>query len=284
MSVQILDPNLFAARINLWVEDDVTRVTLTEYWQDIDIRVSSAAGVTGVKHLTAASRLPPSSRRIVVGVIDRDFGTDNQAKWRRPDVPVLRLPVHELENLLLADEALAEVSRRDIADVTARAETTAAALDTWMACRKVITGICETLGASFPEHPPSQPGLSEQAALDSLTTLTFWETHSAAYAQLSASGALEAMFKDALASYRGDINSGTWRDTFAGKEILRSLRSQLGIDTALNLKGSPSQRDADLAKEVARRLRTNPALAQTARFRSILDELRAALRDRAGLT
>ena len=80
MSAQILDPSIFAARINLWVEDEVTRVTLAEYWQDIDIRVSSAAGSTGVKHLTAASQLPAGGANIVVGVIDRDFGTDNQAK------------------------------------------------------------------------------------------------------------------------------------------------------------------------------------------------------------
>ena len=79
MSAQILDPSIFAARINLWVEDEVTRVTLAEYWQDIDIRVSSAAGSTGVKHLTAASQLPAGGANIVVGVIDRDFGTDNQA-------------------------------------------------------------------------------------------------------------------------------------------------------------------------------------------------------------
>ena len=66
-------------------------------------------GKAGVTHMVKASPhgLP------VYGVVDRDFDDDNAVNWTSPGCRVLRLPAHEIENLLLDFDVLASLSGSD---------------------------------------------------------------------------------------------------------------------------------------------------------------------------
>ena len=102
------------ASCTLWVEDELTRIVLSYFWDDDRIRVLNASGRPGVEHLVRAA---PRSfvGKNVVGLVDRDFSQTRPGDWTSPEKYVLYTPAHEFENLLLDFEVLSVLSGRDSA-------------------------------------------------------------------------------------------------------------------------------------------------------------------------
>jgi hypothetical protein len=91
-----------AAPIVVWVEDSLTRDYLSKAWNDdLDIVFFLAGNSAAVRPIVETARGEGINH--VFGIVDRDLGTTNRAKW--PNVMIFRLPRHELENYLLDQAA-----------------------------------------------------------------------------------------------------------------------------------------------------------------------------------
>jgi hypothetical protein len=267
---------LYRGALNVWVEDPMTHDVLTYLWRDPEINVLVTQGKPGVQLMVRSNPSPYT----VYGVVDRDFDDDNEAEWERSECSVLRLPAHELENLLLDFEILASLSKGETAaGIRARAHARATELLWWMVCKAVLRELQEDLGRGFPGDPPSD--LRSAGDVERYVGASpYWAEHAGALDRWRASSLLHERVQERQHHFEQQLAGEGWTQSFSGKEILRHLRSTVpGLDEAPPRPPKPSQaeRDLNLGKRIARQMR------EKARIPSKLLELRRVLRKKAGL-
>jgi hypothetical protein len=151
-------PDLYRGKVNLWVEDALSRDYLKECWDgDPDIFFLTAGGKGSI--LAAVNDAHHRGYGNVFGFRDRDFEPSNYGRWRNTRKnPLCFVPtVHEVENYLLDAPALAgcvfNTGDRTPEAIAQRMRKEAGKLVWWMACRAVIAGLHDEFTQDFPEHP-----------------------------------------------------------------------------------------------------------------------------------
>ena len=156
---------LYRAPVSVWVEDPLTYSVLTDVWHDPEINVVITQGKPGVVHMVRSN--PNPDRYCVLGIVDRDFEDDNEARWRDAACRVLRLPVHEFENLLLDFDVLAGLAKgSSAAEIRARGRARAVELCWWMVYKAVLRRMQQELGAGFPADVPEDGALLSAASVE----------------------------------------------------------------------------------------------------------------------
>ncbi|WP_438025155.1 hypothetical protein [Sorangium sp. So ce233] len=270
--------DLYRGPLTVWVEDPVTHAVLTDVWSDPQINVLVGNGKPGVTHMVNSSPRGPH----VYGVVDRDFDDDNISSWASPGCRVLRLPAHEIENLLLDFDILALLSGSEsAARIWKIAHDHAQRMHFWMVCCRVLWNMQRDLGKGFPERPRDPTGMqSLEGVKRHLDTSDYWSEHGAAWQRWGHGGVRSQMLEAARSDFQNHLDGDEWIRSFSGKEIFRFLRSKVsGLDRTPARPPQPnsSDRDLNLAKEVARKMRE---LRSTP---PVFVELRQVLRNKAGL-
>ena len=106
MPLDVARDALYSGQINLWVEDNLTRDYLSTLWNGTDVKFLIGGGRDGV---SAMAKVADDAGYVnVFGLVDRDHGRSNHAKWAVPGCTFRRfiLPSHEIENYLLDTPAL----------------------------------------------------------------------------------------------------------------------------------------------------------------------------------
>ena len=270
--------SLYNGRINLWVEDELTRVYLSAVWNDPAVKILIGGGHDGVAAILKDAE--DAGYRNVFGVADRDFGQSNYPKWSMPGRTFRRfvLPRHEIENYLLDTPALEgcrfNTHGKSAAEIDAILDAEAANLCWWSACRQVVSLIRERFHGSFLTHP-KVPAVDNQVAARAHITQSEW------FRALprKASGLTESRVNKLLtwthARALSMRHEGRWRAEFSGKEIFRVIGSRIFNHAAApRFLRSRAEFDADLAKEIAAWQVANEAIPAE------LAELLAALKMR----
>ncbi len=270
-------PGFYRGAINLWVEDPLVRDYLREAWAgDPAVVFYVGGGREGV--LAIVKEAEEAGLRNVFAYVDRDLYETNRPDWTDPNKTSRRFvaSVHEIENFLLDEEALAgcrlNTGNRTCDEIRDRLQQRAAELDWWMACRRVIVEIREGFWKGFPAHPnPSQVN-SQSTAEQYLRSSPWLDT----LPQRTA-GLRPADVSDRLAAEyrvtRQQIADGSWKTQFSGRELFRSIRGW--VYTVQQSASSPSVLDADLANSVGRWQADNQRVPQE------LADLLAAMKVRA---
>lgn len=268
--------------IVLIVEDRITKEYLYAAWGPDQqyFNILTSGGHQVVKG--AAEDLRKHGSDTVFGLIDRDFDTDNVARWSAPDSPpyIFRPTYHELENFLLDWPALAGCDlnqnrkKPSTADeIRGWAETEAEKQPWWLACRKCVSDLQKLHGEGFPAAPKIPKLTDFQSAIYHIVTSDWFTGLQAQTAEILNLQHLEMRIQAAEAQYRTDINNGEWMRTFSGKEIFNRILSRIH-----NPPSSPSaEPPVDLAKSVGAWQRANAAIPQE------IDFLRRVLKVRVGM-
>jgi hypothetical protein len=272
--------DLYRAPLNVWVEDPTTHSVLTELWGDPQINVIVAGGRPGVAHMVRSA--PRSFKNRIFGIVDRDFDDDNEGEWEQAHCAVLRLPVHEMENLLLDFDTLCALSKREsAADIRERTHAHATRLLFWMVCKAVLRQMQSELSSGFPTDPPMVDTLSSLNDVEQyLSQSGHLASRDAAVRKWGSGVDLTRNLQTCHDAFEGIWAGEEWARCFSGKEILRHLRSHVaGLDETPKRppQPSPADRDLDLAKRIARKMR------ETSRIPPVITRLRSILRARVGL-
>jgi len=240
--------------LNLWVEDPLTRSYLSTLWGDPKIKFLVGGGNDGVEALVRAAENEGYPN--VFGVVDRDFRASNQADWSEPGKVIRRfvLPVHEIENYLLNPDALAacrfqnlKLSRDDIERfMVGRASR----LCWWAACREVVADFRRRFRGDFLHDP--NPEMQDELQARRHICESGWFKKLAKEAAASTEPEVHRSVKEAHIRATARLADGSWREEFAGKEILRYVGSRICDRTRIHgvvPKGAAF--DAELAKQIA---------------------------------
>lgn len=284
MTVATDIPQLYRARpINVWVEDAFSKTYFREVWNDPQIAFHIAGSKDGVQvasRQAEAERLPA-----VFGVVDRDFGRTDRAKWLNAGRTsrLFRLPVHEAENYLIDAAALhrsgADQAGIGEAEIDAKLRERAAELTWWAACGAVMTDLRREVTADFPTEPPKPPPKSAEpvadldhavrhicdspwfAALGSMTT-TFDEENE-----------VQDRLTDRHTEFHTVLSNADWRVELPGKELLTHVVGTIWTAPVV----TKAERDADIAKTVGAWQHVNGEVPGD------LSDLHRAIRKLAGL-
>lgn len=245
--------SLYRGKINLWVEDEITRAYLAELWDDPDIVYLVGGGNEGVRAIVHDAEV--AGYRNVFAVIDRDFGTSNVAHWldHRKTARTFVLPAHEVENYLLDPEALAACTYnnrnqpREAIDALMLDHATR--LCWWAACRAVVAELRRRFRLEFINDPRYPNVDREAAAIDHILTNT-WYQRLSVEARRSEEPEIRRLVAEQYVIARDQVANGAWRTEFAGKEILHDIGSRI-VDWTKLTRRPGSGFDSDLAKEVA---------------------------------
>lgn len=142
--------------------------------------------------------------------------------------------------------------------------------------KAVVRELCTDLSGHLPPDPPID--LADAPALrDWLRTHDYWPNHRTRCERWQDDAHRTARLDAREAELQAHLDDEGWRFQFSGKEILRDLRSYLpGLDrTPARDRPSQTQRDENLAKLVAREMRTQRRIPEP------LQRLHACLRARA---
>lgn len=268
--------DLYRAPLSVWVEDQLTHDVLTQLWANAQINVLVTGGTQGVHHMIRS--LPARVRRKVYGVVDRDFDEDNQARWLLEDCKILRIPAHELENLLLDFEILSVLSGvESAAQIEQRAKAHAEKLLFFMATKAVLRQMQADLGSEFPTDPSPAPDSMETAA-QYLDQVSYWQRHESEWTKWRTPALREAALESEVKRLSTDLQTQSWLQTFSGKELFRYLRSNVAkLDTAPVRPPNPSPTDRDVT--LANRIATK--MIELQRIPPVITELRRVLLQKA---
>jgi hypothetical protein len=242
------------AAIMLWVEDPLTRDYLGAVWGNptwIAFRV--AGGNDGVRALVRS--FEEQGHPNVFGLVDRDFQSSNNDNWINPAkrFRTFVLPVHEIENYLLDAPALraSRYHNRGLETAAIEAEmlSKARGLCWWAACRDVVA----ELKRRFREPFLPDPGQTVSDKTEAVRHIcgSPWFAKLAAEAGRSGTSDIEKLLDDAFAAAGERIADGSWRQDFAGKEILRHVADRMCDRTRVHgFPSPPAQFYYDLAKQV----------------------------------
>ncbi len=261
-----------AAPIVLWVEDSLTRDYLSKAWNDDpDIVFFLAGNSAAVRPIVEAARVEGINH--VFGVVDRDLGITNRAKW--PNVMIFRLPRHEVENYLLDQAAILGCGLnnrgRTAGQVTAEMSRLANLQPCWLACRHVLNQLRQAVLDNFPSHltPAGLPTIAAAAA--HITASPWYVNLPPSAAHWTGAGIVNAALTAAENVIRGYLAGNAWLEEYSGKEIFRPLRDYVYT----HLAGSTP--DNDFAKAIGTWQRLTNVVPQ-----DIVD-LRSALRQQVRL-
>lgn len=231
----------------LWVEDRITVAYLGTIWPVTTLHLKVAGGKQAVTAIVNDPEMKPY--RSVFGLVDRDFGTTNEDDWLTSGKDFRRfvLPVHELENLLLDEDALAgcavhnlkrppDAIRDHIRDFARRRLTN-------VVCGSVLSDLDGEALAGFPESP-SADGLDLEKA-ELLIRRSPW------YQRMMSDGHWIGDIGERLrhcdARYRPALDDGSWKQIFPGKDLFRHAVEYIYYDPRLKI----SERSVEAAKAVA---------------------------------
>lgn len=265
-----------AAKIILWVEDSLTRDYLAKGWGDpAEIAFLISGGNSSIRPAVQAAER--DNYKHVFGLVDRDFGYTNYTSWNTPSGSrIFTLPRHEIENYALDANAIAGCSlnnrSRSVSDIEDELQRLAKLQPTWLACRRVLVKIRETLQHDYPSHPSatSIPTIAD-AESHIVSSQWFGELPLRSY-RWTTPGTVRAELHNAEAEYLAELNNGDWFATFSGKEIFRRVR-----DFVYQPPQKPGSPDNDFAKAIGDWQLSNNLVPAD------LIDLRQALRARVGL-
>lgn len=233
----------------VWVEDDMTRVILTELWQDSTLHVISAGGSEAVRYMVRAAEPNPKFKDLAFGVVDRDYGETGSA-WSLPSTRIFVLPVHEIENLLLDFEVLGALAHKSPGELRTRALAYVRAQRWWAVGKMILRELRRAMTSDFPTDPP-EGLLNADSVAAWLEKEGYWGTHGGHFSDWNRTEYRRIKIDELGATIGQGLESDAWLSRFPGKEILRHLRSYAqGLDVS-----SGDDRDLDLAKRVTRRMR-----------------------------
>ena len=247
---------LYRSATVVWVEDELTREVLTILWGPCRLHLAVAGSKAGVSALVAGA--PPALKGRVFGVEDLDFAKGNRDAWA--SAPVLRLEVHEAENLVLDAGCLSALAVEHRAQCTPQdleREMTAIAqgMVAWMACRATLRTMAESI--QFPGDPgvADVPDLARASAY--ITGHAAWRSTPQVWQTWAVASKVSSELASWEGIYRSAIGSGEWHTLFSGKELLRALRGvgRFRLDaTPKSVSRTGAERDLDLARLLARKM------------------------------
>jgi hypothetical protein len=278
MNTAINLSDLYRGQINLWVEDPLTKSYLAEIWEgDPAILFLIGGGVDGVRSVIEDAR--NNNFHNVFGLIDRDFRESNYSAWLDPkkNPRTFVLPVHELENFLLDPDALAGCDVNNLArsadEIVELLQTRARELCWWMACRDVIFQYAGEFRNNFTGHPAAT--IKNEQEAHAHICESEWFTSFAEKANRVDKTEVSNRLNNAYAEAILRIQSGRWRNEFAGKELFRDIRSRI-YDSREKV-ASPTVLDSDVALSIAQWQLANEKVPDELKI------LREALKMRCGI-
>ena len=246
---------LYSGRINVWFEDELTRVYLGAVWNDPAVKILIGGGHDGVAAILKDAE--HAGYRNVFGVADRDFGRSNYPDWLVPGRTFRRfvLPRHEIENYLLDTPALEgcrfNTHGKTAADIDAILDAEAAKLCWWSACRQVVSHVRDRFFDAFITHPKVPDVATSSAARDHIVQ-SDWFRALPRKATSITEARIERLLTRAHVGALSMREDGSWRTEFSGKEIFRVIGNRIFNRTAApSYQPSTTEFDADLAKEIA---------------------------------
>jgi hypothetical protein len=243
------------ATMALIVEDPLTRDYLRAVWEHpIEIAFVLGGGNDGVRAIVKS--FEEEGFPNVFGVTDRDFRPSNRADWVNPakTFRTFVLPVHEIENYLL-DAAALQASpyqnrRLDVASIETQMGDKAGGLCWWAACRETIAELKRRFREPFVPDPTQ--AVTDEASARAHICGSDWFAKLAGESARSTEADVHALLSDNYVAATTRLADGSWRQDFAGKEILRDVAGWFCDRTRL---ARPPARDvdfySDLAKEIA---------------------------------
>lgn len=267
---------LYGRPINVWVEDALSSEYLNELWREPRALFLIAGATDSVRPVvTHAVR---NGAKKVFGIVDRDFEESNHSRWGNPGLFHFILPVHEMENYVLDASAIAACGinnqNRTEADIEARMQGRARALLVWMTACQVIKQIRRVCFDQFIDRPTAASLASAADISPYIQGASWYQTFAARSSQINSAQTLQTWIDDATTQLTQDLQTGNWKRTFSGKEILRDVRGFVYRP----IRSAPlSVHDIDLAQSVARWQADNGKIPVE------LTELLNHLRTKAGL-
>jgi len=228
------------AKANLWVEDPETKVWLDAVWSGglPTIQVLVARGREGVDAVCREAYV--SGHKHVFGLVDKDFGSSNHARWSsmQDQERVYRLHVHEIENLLLEDvDALLgctmHTARRPRTNVEPRIVQAAQARIWWVTCIRFLSETKEKSREGYPSDPEYSRIQSLQDAEQYVLASTWFKTTAQCCPGLAVQAAVSQELLATHAAVNQEFATGTWRQEFPGKEIVRDIATYLSPGNSL---------------------------------------------------
>jgi hypothetical protein len=278
MSVDSNVPDLYRGKINLWVEDSLTKEYLKGVWEDDPDFTFMIAG--GNENVSAILRDAEEQDRInVFGYIDRDFGRSNRPDWNNPDKQSHRFvsDQHEIENFLLDPAALEgcalNTGGRRADDIELRMRKRAEELAWWMACRQVIVILRNDFRENFLEHPKCPKIVDSTSAVEYITSQPWFTCLRERATAVAAPGEIQLRVEAKHQEMEAALADGSWRSEFSGKELFRDVRGWI-YQAPPGEGSSRSDLDIDLAKAIAWWQVENNAVPEE------LKELRRAMQQR----
>ena len=276
MPLDVPRASLYRGKINLWVEDEVTRSYLAALWNDPDVTYLIGGGNEGVKAIAQDAK--QAGFRNVFAVVDRDLRPSNKADWFDPrkTSPVFVLPVHEIENYLLDSNALEACPYNNRRQTSGAIEgfmrSHAERLCWWAACCDAVAELRQRFRHDFIKDP-KYPNISEEFSAIRHILEDAWFKKLGHELARSTETDIRQLVTDMHVIAKGRLNDGSWRIEFAGKQILKQVATQI-VDWTKIRKPSKAEFESDLAKEVAAWQAQNQSIPKD------LVELQAALKDR----
>jgi hypothetical protein len=269
---------LYNGQINLWVEDDLTRAYLGALWNDSAVKFLIGGGRDGVGAILKDAE--DTGYTNVFGLTDRDFRPSNRVDWSNPskNFRTFVLPVHEVENYLLHPLAL-QASRYqnrdlDVTAIEARMLATANRLCWWAACRDTIAELKRRFREPFVPDP--KQSVTDEASARAHICESTWFAKLAAEMGRSSEADVHAILAASHAAASARLADGTWRQEFAGKEILRDVASWMCDRTRIpKFPSSDGEFYGDLAKAIAIWQLTNGTIPSE--LSELLDALKARI-------
>jgi Protein of unknown function (DUF4435) len=265
-----------AAQIVLWVEDTFTRDYLRKVWgEPPEIAFFIAGGSSSIRTIVQAAER--ERIRHVFGLVDRDFGKTNYDRWTENTASrVFTIPRHEMENYCLDAAAIQACGlnnrNRNIAEIGNELRRSAEEQQSWLACRRVLSGIRETVLEGFPEHPIRQEVRTIDDAIGFIVNSEWFVGLSDRVGRRTTPEAIREGLDRAMTDLSNSLATGDWLSVFSGKEIFRQIRTFVYQPPQ-----NPASPDNDFAKAIGQWQYDNRRIPDE------LHELRLALRGRVGL-
>ncbi len=270
-------------RVNIWVEDPLSADYLTAVWPNSNFHFIVSGGIAGAKAM--AKRASDDHLPIhVFAVVDRDLGTDNEARWADAAWPgvVFRPSVLEVENFLLDEVALAvangNAAKKNDHEIHQLFTARASYLAWWMTCKRVLAEINSIRNQAFPAdklaHPDQVNPIGTVGDAVALLEQCVWATNTlpTLTSELT-NAALRVRVEAAHAAVLGWLAGNDWRREFSGKELFNWVYGQISSGAG----GTRPASIESLAAEVG------AIQAASGRVPPSLTSLEASIRRRAGL-
>ncbi len=278
-----LAPFLTQKPIILIVEDQETKECLYAVWgaDQQYFNILTCGGHDVVKGIVEDLR--KHDHHNVFGLVDRDFGASNVARWLTAQDPpyLFQWSFHELENILLDWTALAgcdlnqqrRKNPRSANEIEDWARDEAQKQPWWLACRKCLSDIQKLHGEDFPSKPGMEKLSDLQGAVAHITGSFWFRDLQSRTTQILNTKHLESELQSAYSRYCADLAGENWIRTFSGKEIYKRIRSRIHESS----KSRSAELDVDLAKSVGKWQLENSAVPPE------VDSLKTALKTRVGI-